>query len=158
MKFYIKNNNLYYYNYLITDGRLSLFLIPLAFIILYNKKYIDYFSYIFVYIAVIGILDTIAIFIKDKLYLILFVGILFHGILFYPLIDFKKYFRPTIITDILNIIAILIIVFLPYWPYELTRQQFLIVFILLNIILRFLYNIDYINKCIAILLTRIMYV
>ena len=58
MKFYIKNNNLYYYDYLITDRQLSLILIPIALVIIYNKTFIKYFSYIFIYIAVIGMIDN----------------------------------------------------------------------------------------------------
>ena len=43
----IKNKNLYYYNYLITNKQLSLFLVPLGLLIILNKNYIKYFSYIF---------------------------------------------------------------------------------------------------------------
>ena len=53
MKFYLKNNNLYYYHYLITDKQLSLILIPIAFIIIYYKIYIKYINYLFIYIAII---------------------------------------------------------------------------------------------------------
>ncbi len=54
MSFTIKNNNLYYYHYLISDKQLSLILVPIAFIIIYYDVYIKYFNYIFIYIALIG--------------------------------------------------------------------------------------------------------
>ena len=56
---YIMNsefNNLY--KFLINSKQLSSIIIPLALIIIYNKKYINYFNYWFVYIACIGIIDN----------------------------------------------------------------------------------------------------
>ncbi len=143
MKFYIKNNNLYYYNYLITDRRLSLFLVPLSIIILLNKNYIHYFSYIFTYIALIGTIDTIAAFIKYKLYLVLISGIIFHCLLLYPFINFKKYFKPNVLQYILGLLALLILIFLPYWPYELSRNVFISTLIINYIILTLIYEFLY---------------
>ena len=37
-----------------TRGQLSWILVPVAFFIIYNKKYIKYFSYAFITIAIIG--------------------------------------------------------------------------------------------------------
>ena len=111
MKFYIKDNNLYYYNYLITDRSLSLFLVPIAYIILFSKNLIPYFSYIFAYIALIGTLDAISKFFDHKLYLILVTVSINHLILLYPVINFKENFKPNISNYLFGLLALLIIYF-----------------------------------------------
>jgi hypothetical protein len=140
------------YNYLINSKyskytkQLSWILIPIACFIIYNKKYIKYFNYIFIYIALIGIIDNYFQFkiYKSffKYYKSLFVYysvILLHIILLYPLINIKKYMKPNIINLILSIIAIFIIIYLPYWPYELSRQIFIAWLIIINILCILLY-------------------
>ena len=66
MNIYIKNNNVYYEDYKILDGRLSLLLIPIAILIILHKNYIKYFSYIFLCIAIIGTIDTYYVYLKYK--------------------------------------------------------------------------------------------
>ena len=134
MSFTIKNNNLYYYHYLISDKQLSLILVPIAFIIIYYDVYIKYFNYIFIYIALIGIIDNYFKFKKHKLYFIFISILIFHLILLYPLINFKKYMKPNIINYILSLLAIFIIIFLPFWPYELSREIFILVLIIVYIV------------------------
>jgi len=135
----IKNNNLYYYNYLITDKQLSLFLVPIGLLIILNKNYIKYFSYIFFYIAVIGTLDTIYKFTKHKLYFILVSTLIFHLVLLYPIINFKKYFKPRLFHIIITLLALLIIYYLPFWPYYLSKKIFAFVLIISHLLLYFLY-------------------
>jgi len=55
----IFDKDFYYYDYKLNNGMLSWLLIPLSFIILYYKSYIKYFSYAFVVIAIIGIVEII---------------------------------------------------------------------------------------------------
>lgn len=139
MKFYIKDNNLYYYNYLITDRSLSLFLVPIAYIILFSKNLIPYFSYIFAYIALIGTLDAISKFFDHKLYLILVTVSINHLILLYPVINFKENFKPNISNYLFGLLALLIIYFLPYWPYKLTKSIFISVLLIVYIVITLLY-------------------
>jgi len=139
MSFYIKDGDLYYYNYLITDKQLSLFLIPLAYIILLNKNLIPYFSYIFVSIAIIGSIDNIFKFLDHNLYFILISVLIFHLILLYPLFNFKENFKPNLINYLLGIIAVNVIYFLPFWPYKLSKLIFILMLLLIYIIITLIY-------------------
>ncbi len=136
MKFYIKNNNIYYYHYPIFNGELSNFLVILYLLILiYKTNFISYINYISIFIVIVGISDNIIKAIKHNLYLTFMISILLHCVFLYPLIDMKKYMEPNIINYVLSIVAILIIKFLPYWPYDLSRNNMIIILILINIIL-----------------------
>ncbi len=145
MKFYIKNNNLYYYDYLITDRQLSLILIPIALVIIYNKTFIKYFSYIFIYIAVIGMIDNYFKFKKHNLYFIFFSIIFLHALLLYPLINIKKYLVPSFINFLIGLLAIIIIIYLPFWPYTLKRSIFIKILIITYILLTLLHILNNLN-------------
>jgi len=135
----IFNKDFYYYDYKLNNGMLSWLLIPLSYIILYYKTYIKYFSYIFILIAIIGIIETILLF-KTYNYLILMsLSILLHAILLYPLTNIKKYLKPNISNIALAFLGIIITLFLPYWPYILSRSTFIIFAIIIYIFL-FLLN------------------
>ena len=136
-----KNNNIYYNNYKILDGRLSLLLVPIGIlIILCFKKYIKYFSYIFICIAIIGIIDSYYVYLKNKhLILLILFAILTHGALLYPLINIKKYLEINIFTIIFFILSIIIVRFLPYWPYELTKNEMIYLLIIIRILMYLIY-------------------
>ena len=141
MNFYIKNNNIYYEDYKILDGRLSLVLVPLAILIILNKKLIKYFSYIFLCIAIIGIIDSYLEYERNKklLFIITF-SILFHGILLFPLLNIKKYLKPNLSNLALGIIGILIIYFLPYWPYVISKKNMMLLIPVIYILTYILYK------------------
>ena len=142
MNIYIKNNNIYYEDYKINDGRLSLFLVPIALLIIYNKKLIKYFSYIFLCIGFIGLIDTYLEHLKYKnAYLIFILIALLHSLLLFPLTNIKKYMKPNIINFLLGLIGILIIIFLPYWPYELSRKLMIYIIIIVYTMSLILYEI-----------------
>ena len=121
----IKNNNLYYYNYRVLNGELSTLLIPLSILLIikYNNL-IKFASQIFIMVFIIGSINAYLISEKYNLLSLLFLGILIHVPTLYPLIDCKKYFEPNIIQYMLGIIGILICMFLPYWPYLLSRRKY----------------------------------
>lgn len=122
----IKNNNIYYKHYKLNDGRLSWFLIPLLIIILYNNNNIKYFSYPSIAVALIGTIDTYYMYIKYKYFWFFTLVALLHLILLYPLINIDSYLKPNITNLIFGIIGLFIIYFLPYWPYLLTRNNFIL--------------------------------
>lgn len=140
----IKNNNLYYYNYKVFNGELSLLLIPLTIIIILKyKNLIKFASPILIVIFIVGSINSYLISEKYNLVSILFLGILFHVIALYPIINYKKYFEPNVIQYILGIIAILICMFLPYWPYLLSRKNTIIIILLIYFFTYILYKILY---------------
>ena len=140
MDFKIINNNIYYKNFKIFNFELSLFLVPLLIlIILYSKKYINYFSNIFLAIFICGIIDSYIKSIIYQLPIILYANIIFHSIGLYPLLNFKKYFKPNLINFLVGFFAILIIIFLPYWPYDTNKIIFIISIILIYISTTMLY-------------------
>ena len=78
-------------------------------------------------IALIGILDSYLEYKRNnKLLLNIILAILFHGILLYPLINIKKYLKPNLSNLVLGIIGILIIYFLPYWPYLVSKTDMIL--------------------------------
>ena len=141
MNIYIKNNNIYYKDYKILDGSLSIVLIPIALIIILHNKFIKYFSYVFLCIAIIGTIDTYFRYLKYKegFYIFILIGFL-HLLLLYPLINIKKYIIPNIINYLLGLLGILITIFLPYWPYSLSRKNIILLIIIIYILVTFLYK------------------
>lgn len=121
--------NIYYKKYKLNDGRLSWLLIPLMILILYNKNYIKYFSYPSIAIAIIGTIDTYYMYLKYKYFwFFAFIAIL-HLLLLYPLINIDSHLKPNICNLIFGIIGLFIIYFLPYWPYDITKKQCIILLI-----------------------------
>ena len=140
MNFYIKNNSLYYYNYRFFNGQLSpyLFLIYIYIIFSY-PNFIKNINYLSILVAVFGIINTILRIKKHKLYLLFFLIIILHLIFFYPLINFKKYMKPNMINYFLSFIGILIIKFLPYWPYLISRENGIYLLIAINLFFTSIY-------------------
>lgn len=132
--------DLYYYDYKLNNGMLSWLLIPLSYIILYYKSYIKYFSYIFVVIAIIGIVETILLIKKYNYFLLISASLILHAILLYPLTNIKKYLKLNISNIALAFLGIFTILNLPYWPYILPRSTFIILIILIYSFLFLLHN------------------
>ena len=140
MEFKIINNNIYYKNFKIFNFELSLFLVPLLLlIILYFKKYINYFSNIFLAIFICGTIDSYVKSIIYKLPILLYANLIFHSFGLYPLLNFKKYFKPNLINFLVGFFAILVIIFLPYWPYDVNRSIFIISIILIYLVTTIIY-------------------
>jgi hypothetical protein len=145
MKLYIKNNNIFYNDINIVRGELSFILVPISIFIILNHKYlIKYINYNLVFIAIVGVIDTIyKFFINERVYFILFSSIILHSLLLYPLLNFKKYMQPNIVNFLFSIIAAIIIKLLPYWPYELSRDTMIIFLICINILFTYCYYLLY---------------
>ena len=126
----------------LTNGMLSYILIPLAFIIIYNEKYVKHFSYSFICIALIGSNDTVLALLKYRYYLLFITVILLHLLLLYPLLNIKRYLKSDLSNLILGFIGILIVKFLPYWPYILTRQEIINHTIIIYALIGILYSIE----------------
>ena len=140
----IKNNNLYYYNYRVFNGELSTVLVPLTILLIFKyKNLINFAAPIFIVIFIIGSINSYLISEKYNLLSLLFLGIIFHISALYPITNYKKYFQPNIIQYILGIIGILICMFLPYWPYLLSRGNSIIIILLIYFFTYILYKILY---------------
>lgn len=140
-----KNNNIYYKKYKLNDGRLSWFLVPFFIIIYLNKDYIKYFSYPSIAVAIIGTIDTYYMYLKYKYFWSFILVSLLHLILLYPLINIDNYLKPNISNLIFGIIGLFIIYFLPYWPYDITKKQGIILLIFSYLLT---YTIYILNKTI----------
>lgn len=144
--FSIKNNNIYYYNFQVFNGELSLLLVPLVILlVIINNNFLKYFSNICIIIFICGIIDSYKKSLIYKLPSILYINFIFHTFTLYPLINFKKYFKPNIINYILGIIGIIIINILPYWPYSTERSIFSYIIIIVYLITSFIYYFTYNN-------------
>ena len=127
-------------------GQLSWILVPISLLIIfYKKELIKYFSYIFLCIAIIGTIDTYLVQLKySKINLFILLSYIFHLLLLYPLINIKEYIQINNTNYLLGIIALLIINYLPYWPYVLTRDTITSLIFIIYSILTF---ISLINIC-----------
>lgn len=144
MTLIIKNNNIYYHNFKILNYELSLLLVPLFILItFYFKNLIVYFSNIYLLVFICGSIDS---YVKSKIYnlpLIFYANLIFHIIGLYPLINFKKYFKPNLINYGIGLIALILILLLPYWPYDVDRKIFIIILIIIYFLTTSLYYILY---------------
>jgi len=132
MKITFKNNNVYYYHYKVFQGELSWVLVPIVFLLIfYFNNYIKYVSLIFLLIGIVGIIDTYYKMIKEKLIGYFILIMIMHAISFYPLLNIKKYFDYNNIIYIFGLLALAITYFLPYWPYDVSRNIVLLIIILL---------------------------
>ena len=149
----IRNNDIYYYKFKLNNGILSWFLIPFLAIILINKKYINYFSYVCIYVAILGTIETYYVSLNYNYFYLFTASAIIHLILLYPLINIEKYFKPNIFNIFTGIIGLFIIYFLPYWPYILSRNIFAYFLIFTYILLVTIY---YLNKIIKNYLKKIL--
>ncbi len=102
-----------------------------------------YLIYALIYIALIGTYNTILVreeILKTKYGKYQYWGtIIFHLILLLSLLEFKKFGYPNIGSFIIMLIGILILNYLPYWPYHLSRELMITSYIILYIILSIIY-------------------
>ena len=132
MKITFKNNNVYYYHYKVFQGELSWVLVPIVcLLIFYFNNYIKYVGLIFLLIGIVGLIDTYYKMIKEKLIGYFTLIMIMHVISFYPLLNIKKYFEYNNIIYIFGLLALAITYFLPYWPYDVSRKNVLIIILLL---------------------------
>lgn len=130
---------------------LSYILVPvLGLLYIYCPIIRPYFIYVLIYIALIGTYNTILVrkeILKTKYGKYQYwLAIIFHLILLLSLLEFKKFGYPNIGSLIIMLIGILIINYLPYWPYYLSRDEMTNFYIVLYVILSFIYYIiKYIN-------------
>lgn len=126
--------------------QLSSVLVPLLIILyLFFTKLRPYLMYSLIYVAIIGTIDTYLL--KDKVinagkkygHIHYYLYLLFHLVLLLPLLEFKKYGYPNVTSFCLFVISILIISFLPYWPYYLSREVFIYILVGTYIVFNFAY-------------------
>ena len=133
-------------------GQLSWVLVPISlYIIFYKKELIKYFSYIFICIAIIGTIDSYLFYFKypEKNKLFILASVILHLVLLYPLINIQEYLQINYINYLLGIVGFIIIKFLPYWPYIVSRETFIYQYVIIYIISIFIslfYNYYYILK------------
>jgi len=122
--------------------KLSYLLIPIIFL-LYNylhntRKYILYHA---VCIGIVGIIECYYSYIKKNIGIVtVIISTIIHLLLLLVLIDFKKNGEINIISLILLLIANLIIIFLPYWPYAIEKKTILISYNTIYFLLYFVYE------------------
>jgi len=112
--------------------------IPIAYIIiLFYKNLIVHIGYILICIAIIGIISILnnKMLVKKDYFLLKILIIIFHLFLLYPLINFKKYIKLNNINILLLICGIIIAIYLPYWPYDISRKSTIFYGILIFFIL-----------------------
>lgn len=130
------NNEVFFKH--IKKGQLSWLLVPISlYIIFYKKELIKYFSYIFLCIAIIGTIDTYLVYLKYPKVNLLFIlpSYIFHLALLFPLINIQEYLQINNINYLLGIIGLIIIKFLPYWPYLVSRVLMTYISIIIYFIL-----------------------
>ena len=120
--------------------QLSYILVPLAVILyIYNSSFRSYLLYHMVCCGLIGTIDTINYYKLGKSGIVFTItSLIFHLALLLVLCNFKKYGTINLVSLLLLLVVNLVIIYLPYWPYSLTRQTFL-----------FLYNLIYLILCIT---------
>jgi hypothetical protein len=136
----------------IMKKKLSWLLVPISlYIIFYKKELIKYFSYIFICIAIIGTIDSYLFYFKypEKNKLFILASVILHLALLYPLINIQEYLQINYINCLLGIVGFIIIKFLPYWPYIVSRETFIYQYIItyvISIFINLFYNYNYILK------------
>ena len=123
---------------LINFKTLSIGLLPISYIIIiFFNHLVVYLANIFIFIALVSALDIYYVTrkINDMFSNVFYIVVLIlHLILLYPLIYYKKYLKPTIGGFILSFLAILIIIYLPWWPYLVKKNTFITILITINIL------------------------
>ena len=94
--------------------------------------------YHMVCIGIVGSIDTL--YLPENGIATTILSVFFHIILLVVLYEFKLYGSPNPISILLLIIANIIIVAMPYWPYKLTKKQIIILYNLIYFILLFMYS------------------
>ena len=126
--------------------QLSYLLVPLAVILyIYIPAFRSYLLYHMVCCGLIGTTDTINYNTLGKTGIVFTItSIIFHLGMLAVLYEFKKYGKINAISLFLLLLANIIILYLPYWPYSLSRKTIL-----------FLYNFIYFILFISFFLTDV---
>ena len=128
-------NNFYF------KGGISWILVPLfIFLYIYFKKSRNILFYPSLLVAIFGIWNlflTRKNILKYRYGLFQFILIfLFHFVLLLPLLEFKKYSHTNVYSFALILFGIIILKFLPWWPYEgFTRNNMILLIIIMTIVL-----------------------
>lgn len=140
----IRGYKIYYKEYNIFKGELSPFLGLFVLII-----FVFYDKYIYIiapYCIITGIYGVIETLLRNIPYIEITIwSIVTHLIFLYPIINIKKYFKPSAETYMCGVFCLAILVFLPYWPYVIKRNTGIISIILTPIICDILYKIIFTN-------------
>lgn len=134
-------------------GEISWILIPIfIYLYVFVKKSRSILFYPFLLVAILGIWNLILVkkdIFRYKYGLIQFIFVfIFHFILLLPILQYKKYSNPNFYSLLLILLGILILKFLPWWPYEgFKRNQMilniLILYLFLNLIFYMLRLINF---------------
>jgi len=134
-----KQKTLFGYTFYFTY-ELSWILIPLSIYLYYKYSYAKPIIFnTMICISLIGILNTVRVkkLLNSYLY---YLSLLFHLILLFILKDFMKYGYLNKFSVILMLLSILIIYYLPWWPYPKTNKKEIIKqIVFINIILYSIY-------------------
>lgn len=137
----MENSNTYFFKF-----ELSYILIPvLCSLYIFFPLTRPYLLYTLIYISLIGTYNTLLLkneIFKSKVGIYQYWGsILFHLILLISLFEFNKYGYPNLVSFIIMIIGILILTFLPYWPYYLSREYMIYSYIVIYFVLSLIFYI-----------------
>lgn len=100
---------------------LSYILVPLSILLyIYVPAMKPVLMYHMVCVSIIGTIDTL---LKDNGIAMKIASIILHLLLLFVLYDFNIYENNNLLSITLLIIANLIVIFLPYWPYELSKMD-----------------------------------
>tara|TARA_B100000161_G_C33431777_1_gene360514 strand:- start:315 stop:731 length:417 start_codon:yes stop_codon:yes gene_type:complete len=107
---------------------LSYLIIPLS-IILYLKYPLlkPVLIYHMICIGIIGTINTLYIIGKNGI-AITFLSIILHLLLLFVLYDIKKFGKVNLFSLVILIFANLLIYYLPYWPYYLSKNTVIIIY------------------------------
>jgi hypothetical protein len=110
--------------------QLSYVLIPLSVILyVYFPIFRSYLLFHMVCVGIIGTIDSILNYLSKNLGIIFAItSVIIHLALLLVLINFKKYGKINSISVLLLIIANLTIFFLPFWPYNITKEHMIILY------------------------------
>jgi hypothetical protein len=115
---------------------LSYILIPLGcYLYLYYPQLRPYLFYHMVCIGIIGTKGTLDR-VKYNGIITTIIGLLLHLILLLVLFDDEKYGKPNNVSVLLLLLANLTMIYIPYWPYLMSRIDMLIMY---NLIFWLLY-------------------
>jgi len=123
-------------NKLYLKGEISWIVIPIfIYLYIFVKKSRSILFYPSLLVCILGIWNLILVkkdIFRYKYGLIQFIFVfIFHFILLLPIIQYKKYSNPNLYSLLLILLGILILKFLPWWPYDGFKRNQMILYILI---------------------------
>jgi hypothetical protein len=135
-------------------GALSTLLVPLTLILYFVKNIKAPLTYGMITIGIVGIIDTILMCNASNICsfcpysnlaykpIVCMLSIIGHLVILYPLIEFKKYGYPNIPSYLFGFILLITVIIIPWWPYQLSRKEIIIIggitYIFLTILFEFI--------------------